>query len=164
MAAIDSQSFRNAMARLGAAVNIITTGTLDAPVGFTASAVASVTDEPPTLLVCMNRSSRSRDAYRTGAPLCVNVLSGVQQDLSNMFAGKAEMAERFTHGHWTSLTTGAPVLTEAVASFDCRIDNIVEVGSHSVMFCVVEDLRINDGLAGLVYFNRAYHVLPHPGL
>jgi len=164
MAAIDTQLFRDAMARLGAAVNIVTTGTLEAPVGFTASAVASVTDQPPTLLVCMNRASRSRDAYCVGAPVCVNVLSGLQQDLSGTFAGKAEMAERFTHGHWTTLTTGAPVLTEAVASFDCRIDNIVEVGSHSVMFCIVEDLRINEGQAGLVYFNRAYHVLPHPGL
>ncbi|GBQ63220.1 flavin mononucleotide reductase YcdH [Ameyamaea chiangmaiensis NBRC 103196] len=164
MASIDSLRFRDAMARLGAAVNIITTGTLETPVGFTASAVSSVTDSPPTLLVCINRSSRSRSAFEAGGALCVNVLSGLQQELSGIFAGKAEMAERFTHGHWSTLATGAPVLAEAVASFDCRIDNVVEVGSHSVMFCVVEDLRINEGQAGLVYFNRAYHVLPHPGL
>lgn len=158
---VDSQTYRDAMARLGAAVNVVTTGTLDDPVGFTASAVCSVTDAPPTLLVCMNRAARARAAFRTGGAMCINVLSASQRDISGSFAGPMDMYERFTYGHWTTLGTGAPVLEEAVASFDCHVDQIVEVGTHSVMFGVVEAIRIGAGQGGLVYFNRAYHALPH---
>ncbi|MBB2201935.1 flavin reductase [Gluconacetobacter tumulisoli] len=161
--AVDSQTYRDAMARLGAAVNVVTTGTRDDPVGFTASAVCSVTDAPPTLLVCMNRESRARPAFHAGGPLCINVLSAGQRDISGAFAGKLDMYERFTFGHWTTMTTGAPVLEEAVTSFDCRIERIVEIGTHSVMFGLVESIRIGDALGGLVYFNRAYHALPHEG-
>lgn len=160
---VDSQTYRDAMARLGAAVNVVTTGTLADPVGFTASAVCSVSDAPPTLLVCMNRASRARDAFHTGGPICINVLSAGQRDISGTFAGPLDMYERFTVGHWTTLATGAPALEEAVASFDCRIDRIVEVGTHSVIFGVVEAIRIGAPVGGLVYFNRAYHVLPHGG-
>lgn len=158
---VDSQTYRDAMARLGSAVNVVTTGTLDDPVGFTASAVCSVSDAPPTLLVCMNRASRARTAFHTGGAICINVLSAGQRDISGTFAGPLDMYERFTVGHWTTLATGAPALEEAVASFDCRIDRIVEVGTHSVMFGVVEAIRIGEPVGGLVYFNRAYHVLPH---
>ncbi|MDN7351613.1 flavin reductase [Acetobacter senegalensis] len=161
MLALETSAFRDAMAKLGAAVNIVTTGTHAHPVGFTASAVCSVTDTPPTLLVCLKRESRARPAFTEGGPLCVNVLSAAQQALSSHFSGPTTMEDRFAVGHWTTLATGAPVLEEAVATFDCRISQIVEVGTHSVMFGIVEALRINQHVGGLVYFNRAYHSLPH---
>lgn len=161
MSALETSAFRDAMSRLGAAVNIVTTGTQTNPVGFTASAVCSVTDTPPTLLVCLNRGSRARNAFMEGGTLCVNVLSSAQQALSNHFASPNTMAERFALGHWTTLATGAPVLEEAVATFDCRVSQIVEVGTHSVLFALVEGLRVNQNMSGLVYFNRAYHPLPH---
>lgn len=159
MSALETSAFRDAMSRLGAAVNIVTTGTQAHPIGFTASAVCSVTDTPPTLLVCLNRNSRVREFFNEGQPLCVNVLSSAQQALSNQFASPISMEERFSLGHWSSLATGAPVLEEAVATFDCRISQCVEVGTHSVLFAVVEALRVNQHLGGLVYFNRAYHPL-----
>ncbi|MBS0965603.1 flavin reductase [Acetobacter okinawensis] len=164
MLAPETSAYRNAMARLGAAVNIVTTGTLDNPIGFTASAVCSVTDSPPTVLVCLNRTSRARSAFCEGGPLCVNVLTSSHQDLSNHFASPNTMAERFATGHWHTLATGAPVLQEAAASFDCKISQIVEVGTHSVIFGVVQALVSHDNAEGLVYFNRRYHSLPcHQG-
>lgn len=163
MSALETSAFRDAMSRLGAAVNIVTTGTQAHPIGFTASAVCSVTDSPPTLLVCLNRSSRVHEHFSKGQPLCVNVLSATQQALSNHFASPNTMAERFSLGHWSTLATGAPVLEEAVATFDCRIDQSVDVGTHSVLFGVVEALRVNQNVGGLVYFNRAYHPLPGAG-
>ncbi|NHO19770.1 flavin reductase [Acetobacter oeni] len=149
------------MARMGAAVTIVTTGTLDNATGFTASAVCSVTDTPPTLLVCLNRSARVRPAFTVNAAMCVNVLSGTQGPLSERFAGAFDMIERFQEGHWTTLETGAPVLEEATVSLDCRISQIVEVGTHSVIFGAVDALRLGGPTGGLVYFNRAYHHLPH---
>lgn len=158
---VEAEAFREAMARLGAAVTIVTTGDMAHPTGFTASAVCSVTDTPPTLLVCVNRSSRARPAFRTDAAMCVNVLSADQRALSECFAQPSSMEERFCTGHWTSLETGAPVLEEAVVSLDCRISQIVEVGTHSVIFGTVQALRLGGQVGGLVYFNRAYHHLPH---
>jgi flavin reductase len=125
MSAPQTSAYRDAMARLGAAVNVITTGTLENPVGFTASAVCSVTDTPPTLLVCLNRASRVREFFHVGAPLCVNVLSASQEELSGHFASANSMEERFALGHWDTLSTGAPALKEAVATFDCLISQIV---------------------------------------
>ncbi len=159
--AVAVQTFREAMSRLGAAVNIITTAAAAAPTGFTASAVCSVTDDPPTLLICVNRKSRSRGEIALGAGICVNTLASHQQALAAAFAGPIEMEERFTHGSWIKLLTGAPVLQEAAASFDCRVSNIVEVGTHSVLFCEVEAIHMGDPREGLAYFGRAYHALPH---
>lgn len=158
---VEKGAFREAMSRLGAAVSVITTGTIEDPAGFTASAVCSVTDTPPTLLVCLNRSSRVRPAFRENGAMCINILSGHQQHLSDRFAGPFEMAERFGAAHWTTLETGAPVLEEAVASLDCRITQVVDVGTHSVLFGTVQALRLGGRTGGLVYFDRAYHHLPH---
>jgi len=158
---VNVQLFREAMSRLGAAVNIITLAGEAGPTGFTASAVCSVTDDPPTLLVCMNRKSRSHGEIGLGRGICVNVLSAHQKALSGVFAGPLEMEERFTHGRWITIETGAPALEEAVASFDCRIANIVEVGTHSVLFCEIEAIHMGDPREGLAYFGRAYHALPH---
>mgnify|MGYP002481134719 FL=1 len=69
------------------------------------------------------------------------------------------MADRFSLGHWDTLSTGAPALQEAVATFDCIISQIVEVGTHSVLFGTVQALRYNDDADGLAYFRRAYHIL-----
>lgn len=158
---IDSTIFREAMSRLGAAVNVITTQDETGRHGLTASAVCSVTDNPPTLLVCINRSSRSRPSFVPGGPICINTLAHAQKDISVAFAGKLEMEERFTSGSWTAGSTGAPVLEQALVAFDCTISNVVEVGTHSVIFCAIQEIRLGDPSEALVYFNRAYHGLSH---
>lgn len=156
---IDRQQFRDAMARLGAAVNVITTVAPDGWLGFTASAVCSVTDDPPTMLVCMNRGSALNEAFKGAGVLCINTLASVQEPLSGLFAGSGNvpMAERFARAQWSTLTTGAPVLDGAVVSVDCRIAQVTEVGTHSVFFCEALALRIGDTRDGLIYFGRAYH-------
>lgn len=158
---VSTQEFREAMSRLGSAVNVITTGNITTPHGFTASAVCSVTDTPPTLLVCLNSSARVRPAFIDGAGMCVNVLTSDQKELSGIFAGPYDMSQRFGSGDWSVLETGAPVLTNALASFDCQIDRIVEVGTHSVIFGLVKAIRLGTSGGGLMYFNRNYHDLPH---
>lgn len=162
--AVDIAVYREAMSRLGAAVNVITTIDERGRHGLTASAVCSVTDQPATLLVCINRSSRSRVAFRVDGPICVNTLAHAQQGISVAFAGRLGMEERFEGGVWTTLATGAPVLEEALVSFDCLVSSIVEVGTHSVIFCDVQEIRLGNAAEALVYFARAYHGLsPQPG-
>jgi flavin reductase len=156
------QTYRDAMSRVGAAVNIITTTGPDGDAGFTASAVCSVTDDPPTLLVCMNRTAKLNPTFHATRILCVNVLAPEHEELSPVFAsiGEIPMAERFALARWIRLTTGAPALESAAASFDCTIDQITEVGTHSVFFCGVKAIRLGPP-AALIYHNRAYHRI-HP--
>ncbi len=156
---IDRKTYRDAMARLGAAVNVITTAGEDGWRGFTASAVCSVTDDPPTLLLCVNRTSDSHEPLKANGVLCVNTLSAEQEELSGIFAGATGLlgAERFEHGEWSTLATGAPVLTGAVVSFDCRITDVTEVGTHTVFFAEVEAIQSGERHEGLIYFGRAYH-------
>ena len=154
--------FRNAMAQLGSAVSVITTDGPAGKFGFTASAVCSVTDSPPTLLVCMNRNSFANEHFKQNGTLCVNVLSSDHQDLSGVFANASlRSEERFGYDNWQVLASGAPVLSSSVASFDCVIDTCHEVGSHSVFYCQVQAVRISEAPRGLVYFNRRYHAVGH---
>ena len=111
--------YRNAMALLGGAVSIITSDGPGGRTGFTATAVCSVTDQPPTLLVCLNRASSAYAAVRANGVLCVNVLHNEHEDLSRLFGGKTPMAERFATASWSVLKTGAPALDNGLACLDC---------------------------------------------
>ncbi len=151
--------FRNAMARLGAAVNVITTDGPAGRAGFTASAVCSVTDEPPSLLVCLNRSASVYKTFKANGVLCVNVLGAGHQAISNLFGGKTPMAERFAAARWTQGPSGSPILQEASVSFDCRLSQITEVGTHDVLVCEVVAITTSEQAQSLIYFNRQYHEL-----
>ncbi|MFZ0024496.1 flavin reductase [Acinetobacter sp.] len=155
---VEATDFRNAMSLLTSAVNVVTTMGDSGRHGFTASAVCSVTDTPPTLLVCMNRSSRSYINFVENKVLCVNVLSTDQANLSNAFASsKFSSEQRFEQGEWTELETGSPVLQDALVSFDCEIGQIQEVGTHTILICSIVAIQRNQEDQALVYFNRAYH-------
>ena len=154
---IEAIDFRNAMSLLTTAVNVITTKGDSGTHGFTASAVCSVTDTPPTLLVCMNHSSRSHAHFVDNKILTVNVLGAQHEALSNAFASKLSVEERFAHGSWSELVTGAPVLEDALVSFDCEIEDIQQVGTHSIFMCRVVAIQQSQQEESLVYFNRSYH-------
>ena len=156
---IERDVFRSAMARLGAAVNVVTT---DGPAGLhglTVSAVCSVSDDPPTLLVCVNRVARANRALKLNEVLCVNVLAAHHTGLAQSFASRGlAISERFNDpSAWSRLRTGSPVLHDAVAVIDCRIASVHEVGTHSVFFCEVEAVHAAGRAQGLIYFDRAYH-------
>ena len=155
--ALSKEAFREGMSRLGAAVNIITTDGPAGRAGFTASAVCSVTDSPPTLLVCLNRSSSVYDRFADNEALCVNTLKPDHEQLSRLFGGKIGMDERFAAAAWITGISGAPVLEGATVSFDCRIASRADVGSHTVLFCEVLAIECHEVAAGLIYFDRGYH-------
>lgn len=155
---IEATDFRNAMSLLTTAVNVITTSGETGMHGFTASAVCSVTDTPPMLLVCMNQSSRSHAHFVENKVLAVNVLSTQHEQLSNAFASsKFSSEDRFKLGDWSTLETSSPILEDALVSFDCQIENIQQVGTHSIFLCRVLAVKQSDQEESLVYFNRAYH-------
>ena len=160
MPKVTSQDYRDAMARLGAAVNIVTTDGRAGRAGFTASAVCSVTDNPPTQLACMNRGSSAYARVRENGVVCVNVLSARHERLSRLFGGKVPFGERFATAAWSTLETGAPVLADCAVAFDCCIADVAAVGTHDVLFCRVMALQRSDSVDNLIYFGRDYHVVP----
>src|SRR2546423_12555865 len=102
--------FREAMSRLGAAVHVITTAGPAGKTGATATAVCSVSDAPPTLLVCINRKSQTNPVIVGNGVFCVNTLGAIGAEIADIFAGRtgAQGADRFATGEWTALATGSP--------------------------------------------------------
>jgi flavin reductase (DIM6/NTAB) family NADH-FMN oxidoreductase RutF len=155
---VEPHLFREAMSRLGAAVHVVTTAGPGGKAGFTATAVTSVSDKPATLLVCLNRASRNNSPLFTNQVLCVNTLPADAQSLADLFAGRTGVygEARFATGVWTTLKTGSPILTTAVAALDCRVLEAKSVASHYVYFCAVEAIRLGGTGAALVYHEREY--------
>jgi flavin reductase len=92
----------------------------------------------------------------------VNTLSAGQEPLSNLFGGKTPMAERFAAARWQTGDTGCPRLEDALASFDCRISQVVSVGTHDILFCDIVSIIRHPAPQGLVWFDRGYHALMRP--
>jgi flavin reductase len=158
VASVAAPLFREAMSRLGAAVHVVTTAGPAGRAGATATAVCSVSDAPPMLLVCLHRNSRGGPVLRENRVFCVNTLGADSEAIADVFAGRTGVApaERFGAGEWSTLKTGAPVLAAAVVAFDCRLVEIRAVGSHNVIFGAVEDIRLGPPGPVLVYHERAY--------
>ncbi len=156
-APLDAIAFRGAMSRLGAAVNLVTTNGPGGFGGFAATAVCSVTDSPPTLLVCIQRASSAYAAVAANRVLCVNTLDLAHQGLAALFGGKTPTLEREAAAEWQCLATGAPVLPDARVAFDCRIASQWTVGTHDVLVCEVQAIAVAESRgAGLLYIDRMY--------
>ena len=155
------KDFRSAMAHLPAAVNVITTGGPFGRVGITVSAVCSVTDSPPTVLVCVNQSSATHDIFNSNGEICINVLSGEHEELARHFSGatKVPMEERFGWDIWEESSGSVPVLRDALVKIVGRISDRSVQGSHSVIFVRVERIEVQGERDSLVYFKRQFHRL-----
>jgi flavin reductase len=155
---ISALAFRDALARAVTPVTVVATDGPHGNAGVTCSAVASVSDTPPTVLVCINRRSAANAVIKANGVLSVNWLRAEQIGVSQLFAGAGgvPMEERFGHHDWTTLATGAPCSGDALVSLDCRIAESMEVGTHSIFLAQVIAASHADSGAPLVYCQRAY--------
>lgn len=127
--------FRDAMARVASAVHVVTSIGPHGRIGLTATAVASVSDTPPTVLVSIARPSRTLAVIEASGVFCINTLPGHCEELAEIFASRRGIdgEARFASHHWSSLVTGAPVLSEAVAAFDCRLVAAHDIATHRLL-------------------------------
>jgi flavin reductase (DIM6/NTAB) family NADH-FMN oxidoreductase RutF len=136
---------------------ITTANTIGERAGLTATAVCSVSAEPPTVLICVNRQNSSHAAIRNSGVFAVNVLAVEDQALANRFASLIVGEERFREGMWTNLETGSPVLESALLCLDCRIAQAVDVGTHGILFGIIEAMRVRQTEAKpLLYVHGTY--------
>lgn len=158
--AISIPVFRQTMALFPGAVTVITTGAGDARRGITATAVCSVSDSPPSLLVCVNnRTGTCKEIARSGR-FSVHLLAQDQSNLAMVFAGAGGRSglEKFDQGHWESCPHGLPRLTGALASLSCEVIEATEAGTHRIFIGRIDDAALNAGDA-LVYAGARFQRL-----
>jgi flavin reductase len=155
--AVAAPLFKEAMSRVAGAVHIVTTDGPTGKAGFTATAVCSVTADPPTLLVCVNESSSVGQAFMAHGALAINTVGSEFNDLAMLFGGKTPVEERFAAAEWTNSAQGMPMLDGALVTFDCAVADAHVVGTHRVLICRVMDVRIGaDALDPSIYLGRGF--------
>jgi len=147
--------FRTAMRGLASGVSLVTTRDLSgASHGMAATAVMSVSAEPPRLLVCVNKTASMHDPLAACGVFAVNFLTVAQADLVRLFSSAETRHLRFAAGLWTALDTGAPVLDGAVAVLDCRVVQQIQAETHTMFLGdVVATRSTADPLAPLLHFH-----------
>lgn len=157
---VEVERYRAAMALVAGQVYVIATDGQAGRSGFTATAVASVSISPPTILVCMNATGQSADILRANGCFSVNALSGGDSALADQFAGRTGKVSvaRFDIGSWSTHATGAPTYHGALVVFDCRLVKVVEVATHLVCFGEVADTVSAPDRSALIYRQRDYRV------
>jgi flavin reductase (DIM6/NTAB) family NADH-FMN oxidoreductase RutF len=157
--AIQSDDFRNALRHFPAGVTIVSIKAGEETHGTTVSAFASVSPNPPLILICIDHRGRGHKLLEhEDAVFAVNILKQDQEDLSNRFAFSDE--DRFAEGNWATAETGAPILEDAAAWLDCTIFNRHIAGTHTIYVGEVQACKvIDDNAEPLVYWNRGYRNL-----
>lgn len=156
------QSFREAMASCAAGVHVITTDGGAGRYGITMTAVASITDEPPTVLLCINRRSAIIPILAANNHLCINVLSAAQQDVAEHFAGMTPLSpeERFEYHIWHRGQTGQLQVEGALAHLHGSITAQHDIGTHHVFYVEINEIKVQHGTEpALVYFRRNFNRL-----
>ncbi|WP_236016055.1 flavin reductase family protein [Brucella endophytica] len=149
------------MSHFAGAVHVVTTDGPAGRRGVTISAACSVSDHPATVLICLLREHEQNRLFVENGVFALNTLAAKHRPLSEAFSGRMALApeERFALGDWEVMLSGAPVLTDALAVFDCRIVEKQDFATHYVLFGEVLDLRLGRQEEALIYLNRRYHTL-----
>lgn len=162
---VDADTFKDLMARFPAGVTVVTTRHDDARYGLTVSAFASISLDPPLVLISIAEGADSHDRIREAGVFGVSYLSEKQAHLSDRFAGFDDVEDPFTDVPTTTLETGAPLLSDAVAHVDCRVESVLDGGDHTLFLGrVVAGDVLRPEARPLVYWDRGYHGIgPTPG-
>jgi flavin reductase (DIM6/NTAB) family NADH-FMN oxidoreductase RutF len=132
---IGAQAFRLAMREFASGVAVVAAGRGEGRNGCTATSLCSFSVDPPTLIVCLARASATLKTVLAEGALGISLLASEHADLADRFAGRRGLrgAERFADYEWTSLTTGCPLLRDAVAVIDCEVEEVIERHTHAVV-------------------------------
>jgi flavin reductase (DIM6/NTAB) family NADH-FMN oxidoreductase RutF len=155
---VSSTDFRGAMRQLTGGVSVITAGRGRDISGMTVTSVSSLSVEPATLIVSINREASSWPLVQRHGFFGVNILASDQIDIAERFTGKDGLkgAARFAGAEWVTRVSGVPLLTGALAAIDCEVEDIVERHSHAIVIGRVLDLHLSSRTAALAYWQGQY--------
>lgn len=147
---------RLALRRLARSVAVITCQHDGRPFAMAATAITEVSLEPPSLLVCVNRSARFYEPLSAGADFCVNLLQRSHEPISRVCSGEATGEARFNFGHWSSDAGAPPRLKDAQASFFCRSVWQKDHGTHGIFIGEIISVAVNGPVDPLIYLDGRY--------
>ncbi len=152
------EAFKEAMGRLAGVVNAVTTEEHGQPSGLIATAVCSLSFDPPSVLVCVNKNASSHDVIIRRGAFAVNLLSPAMSGVARQFQAEKGSA-RFRQGLWSPGPTGCPMLVGAPVALDCRVGNVFDGFSHSILIGIVEEIRLGQGDEhhSLLWQGRRFH-------
>lgn len=157
----EGANFRLAMREFASGVAIVTCANGEGRAGCTATALASLSLSPPSLVVCLGRATSTLASLAEAGAFAVNVLGAQHRWLAARFAGRDGVhgEARFEEGDWLPLLTGAPALADALASIDCRVEDIVERPSHAIVIGAVQAVQIGGARSALVHWRSRFDTL-----
>jgi flavin reductase (DIM6/NTAB) family NADH-FMN oxidoreductase RutF len=151
-------SFRRAMRTLTSAVCVVSTAHAECRFGMTATAVTSLSADPPSLLICVNRTASLHRPLIASRRFCLNVLHAHQTALAESFGGGRSGEDRFRCGLWTASQDGVPCLEDAQANVFCDVDAVHPYATHSVVIGRVVAVRVSGTITPLLYQDGRYTV------
>lgn len=160
--AVDAATYREIMREVASPVSIVASGVPGKRNGLTATAVCSVSDAPPTLLVCVKQNTSAHDDLLKSEFFSINFLTPDQQAEAEQFAGQngAQGEDRFSIGNWKSGEFGAPILANSLCSLECQLVSHQAVATHTLFFGTLVSGSKNDAAAALLYQRGLFRDLP----
>ena len=157
---MDTMHFRNLMRQQDGAVTIIAVGKAGNRTGLTVTAMCSLSDTPPMILICVNKNASAHSPIRAEKCFSVNVLAKAQIELAKRFSSKKLEGEaRFDAHAWVTLKTGAPVLKGTIASLDCELADEHVFETHSIFIGRVKDGHFDEKAEPMLYFRGDFRDL-----
>jgi flavin reductase (DIM6/NTAB) family NADH-FMN oxidoreductase RutF/DNA-binding GntR family transcriptional regulator len=150
---IDRGVFRDVIGRFASGVTVVTTHVGERDFGTTASAVSSLSLEPPMLLICLNETSETQNAIRESGRFAVNILADDQSEVATRFATKS--SSKFRPEDIARADSGMPLIAGALAQIECRVTNAVSGGTHTVFLAEVERATATDA-SPLTYYRGRF--------
>tara|TARA_B100000700_G_scaffold119686_1_gene134466 strand:- start:161 stop:625 length:465 start_codon:yes stop_codon:yes gene_type:complete len=148
-------NFRLAMRRYIYSVSIMSNkDNADNPNAITVSSVTSISMNPPSLLICINKSSRIHDTIELGSKFCINLLNSNQQNLSNICSDEEMYDQRFKDKNWN--LDDIPFLQNAQANIFCKVDKLTSYHTHTIVVGLVEEANYADEISTLTYVDGEY--------
>ena len=154
-------TFKQAMRRLIGGVSVITAGSGETRTGLTATSPISLSLDPPTMLICVNRNASAWPVIRRERHYCVNILDARHQRIADQFAGRDGIkgTARYEGARWRRFATGASGLEDALAVIDCAVEEVIERHSHGIIIGSVREVHLGGGAEALVYGHGRYRAL-----
>ena len=148
-------NFRLAMRRYIYSVSIMSNkDNADNPNAITVSSVTSISMDPPSLLICINKSSRIHNTIELGSKFCINLLNNNQQNLSNICSDEEMYDQRFKDKNWN--LDDIPFLQNAQANIFCKVDKLTSYHTHTIVVGLVEEANYADEISTLTYVDGEY--------
>ena len=148
-------NFRLAMRRYIYSVSIMSNkDNVDNLNAITVSSVTSISMDPPSLLICINKSSRIHNSIELESKFCINLLNNKQEDLSNICSDEDMYDQRFKDKNWN--LDNIPFLKNAQANIFCKVDKLTSYHTHTIVIGLVEDANYADEISTLTYVDGKY--------